>query len=222
MELTAIFPHRDGRLWTATITRLARAIDAGQLLLTFTSSGCREFRYICRSIEIARATALRFANMPLSVLELLTAEAEGTTSHPRPGQIVYTPLILPNGRVELRRGRWCGSQVYLFPHPSEIRDALVEIGTALDPASPVIERVSINSQIPNEILYMFAYGPEGWTLPSLHRGPTLTHQEPDEDATMPSLLDAANRAQRFEQQLAAGEVELPTLKPREDRVISLD
>lgn len=154
------------------------------------------------------------------MLLLLTAEAEGTTSHPRAGEIVYVPVISTNGTVDMRRGRREGSGISLFPHPAEIRDMLEEIGSAPEPAYPVVERIAINSQIPNEILFMFNYGSEGWTLPSLQRhGATLTHQAPLDPAAQ---SDSASAAARFERQLAAGEVELPAPKPREQRVIDLE
>lgn len=133
------FRHRDGRIWSARILPLepdARrpAFRRQAFLLALTSGGCRQYTFISRRLQNAKSTVLRFSNLPLPVYERLTADAKGTSTHPRSGEVAVFRLHVIKratsghfvARSELTRydvdgiGRYEQDKLVVFPDSAEL------------------------------------------------------------------------------------------------------
>lgn len=144
------FEHRDGRLWyfTASIVRdTLRGFDELQEELTNldlthyvvgTSGGCEPVRFVAAGLHEAKQVTQRFANMPLDLYRVITADAEPTGDHPLKGFVAQITIRQEHRvqrslakhdydieyDVEERVGRVNDGIVVLFPTQAEINRAL--------------------------------------------------------------------------------------------------
>ncbi len=100
----AMFRHRDNRIWEARIDggteHQTFEVDEQQysFLITLSSTGCRPCRFLSRTLESAKRTVSRFANLKLVNYSRLVVDAAGTTEHPRPGAIGVFRMVVQESR----------------------------------------------------------------------------------------------------------------------------
>lgn len=142
------FRHRDNRIWQVSITLCDQPIeveeDGGGVfthLVECTSAGCRPILFAAESVRDAQRTVDRFANTNSERYERLVADAQGTTDHPRSGDIgvfvinVVRETKRHDNRREVHRstlngiGRVNAFQLTIFPTSEELAHILTRIAT---------------------------------------------------------------------------------------------
>ena len=139
---TANFRHWDGRVWQARITKIDNSEElpfrGDGCMLTLTSECCRTYQFLTEKLTAAKSAAIQFGNIPQTAYHRLTADAGGTSTHPRDNNVcVYELRIVrhvkvASGRdrttVENKRGlgRLQASAVTLFPTSEELAAVLAE------------------------------------------------------------------------------------------------
>ena len=150
----ASIEHYDKRLWQCQIgplltddEELRRWRYCGRML----TAGCEPLRMLGRTLYDVKQLVERFANMAESSYRLLVSDADSTTEHPCPGEIVQVTIrrefrrkrgFLPNDynvevREETRVGRANGFQVILFPSIEEVLAVLSDLDTSAAQFVPV-------------------------------------------------------------------------------------
>ncbi len=134
------FRHRDNRIWQARIEELQPPtyLDDSRYthMIELTSAGCRTYTFMSLSLDQAKRTINRFANMPMLNYNRLISDAQGTTEHPRPGVVGVFRMRtqhqerLAGGRTETRQSEINGiayndgAQIIVFPTTAELTEIL--------------------------------------------------------------------------------------------------
>jgi hypothetical protein len=96
--------------------------------LSLRADGCEDIVFFCRHTDVARRLAHAFSNMPLDLYTFLTADAQGTSTHPRPGHIVQTLIYAvnehENASLRRRYGREHDGVITVFPTRTHKRQIL--------------------------------------------------------------------------------------------------
>ncbi len=88
----ANFRHRDNRIWQALLTNglsvyVGDDSDTYNWNIELSSAGCRPWRFMSMSLDQAKRTVSRFANLNTGLYNRLIADASGTTEHPKAGSV---------------------------------------------------------------------------------------------------------------------------------------
>lgn len=140
----ATFRHRDNRIWDAKIVNDPQYVngEAYPYMAEVSSGGCRSWVFLAPSLEQAKRTVSRFANLEINMYLRLIADASGTTDFPIAGNIgVFRMVVVhqdraQNGTTTRRRvevtgiARHTGTNIIVFPQSEEIRELLSGVCSA--------------------------------------------------------------------------------------------
>ena len=223
---TVSFRHWDQRIWQASIEQRTTPIVVEDVSfhfsLTLTSSSCRTFHFLSRTKRSAVRTVSRFANISDAIYERLTADARGTTDHPRSQTIGVFSMVTArhektyHGTVTSRSelsgiGRVDGPNLIIFPTTAELSRLLRDIAH-VDTSVVIAEGINQVNMSTSAAPRMFhAIGSDNYENP-----PTLTLEQAD------ALINRAfnDTSDDAFAGLIGGSSKLITAR-REDRVIDL-
>lgn len=140
----AAFRHRDNRTWDAKIVNDPQYVNGQSYpyMAEVSSTGCRSWVFLAPSLEQAKRTVSRFANLEINMYRRLIADASGTSEFPIPGEIGVFRMMLVHqernhsGQTVTRRSevtgvaRYDGTQIIVFPRAEEIRELLSGVCSA--------------------------------------------------------------------------------------------
>jgi len=168
---------------------------------------------------MVKRTAHRFANMEYGDYQCLTADAEGTTDFPRAGMVVDVAATTADGGVILRKGRYDigENRIILFPTRAVLTTLLTSVSA--EGVVPMLFRGEING-VSEDMQARFRTRPSQEPVVPVEPLQELTTALADMGIVVRSSQGQAI-FEHIEEQIASGELVVPTIKAREERSIEL-